>query len=94
MTSLGGAPFENAGAWDAVTDDAGFDPLNLCLCLPGFVLTQCIALPAIGGADYGKPLDESLYANIKSEECDRRKHHCDWTVVGPVAANGQRWSFK
>eukprot|EP00286_Rhodomonas_abbreviata_P006768 CAMPEP_0181326666 /NCGR_PEP_ID=MMETSP1101-20121128/21643_1 /TAXON_ID=46948 /ORGANISM="Rhodomonas abbreviata, Strain Caron Lab Isolate" /LENGTH=71 /DNA_ID=CAMNT_0023435181 /DNA_START=57 /DNA_END=272 /DNA_ORIENTATION=+ len=49
---------------------------------------------AIGGADYGKPIDESIYSDIKTENCSRRRTHCDWTVVGPVAANGQRWSLK
>eukprot|EP00277_Geminigera_cryophila_P012802 CAMPEP_0179440882 /NCGR_PEP_ID=MMETSP0799-20121207/24493_1 /TAXON_ID=46947 /ORGANISM="Geminigera cryophila, Strain CCMP2564" /LENGTH=72 /DNA_ID=CAMNT_0021224699 /DNA_START=38 /DNA_END=256 /DNA_ORIENTATION=- len=49
---------------------------------------------AIGGADYGKPMDDSVYSDIKESLCAKRRTHCDWTVVGPVAANGLRWEFK
>jgi len=49
---------------------------------------------AIGGADYGKAIDPSIYDSIKGDECSRRRTHCDWTVVGPVTARSSRWEAK
>eukprot|EP00960_Hanusia_phi_P011832 344807-Hanusia_phi.AAC.24 len=43
----------------------------------------------IGGSDYGN-YDVSALSAVKDEACAPRRHHCDWTVVGPVAANGSR----
>eukprot|EP00285_Hemiselmis_virescens_P016548 CAMPEP_0173396502 /NCGR_PEP_ID=MMETSP1356-20130122/35680_1 /TAXON_ID=77927 ORGANISM="Hemiselmis virescens, Strain PCC157" /NCGR_SAMPLE_ID=MMETSP1356 /ASSEMBLY_ACC=CAM_ASM_000847 /LENGTH=74 /DNA_ID=CAMNT_0014355559 /DNA_START=131 /DNA_END=355 /DNA_ORIENTATION=- len=48
----------------------------------------------IGGSDYGKPIDLSMYKTIKDDQCSKRRTKCDWTVVGPVTARSPRWEFK